>query len=85
MTVSAFSSLSLDPTLVLLCLDRRSRTLAGLDYSDPFNVNVLGAGQRELANHFATRASERPNLEDHEYRVNTAEHRPARCPGDGQS
>lgn len=54
-TVSSFTSVSLDPPLVLVSLDRRSRTCDRLAGS-PFGVNVLGTDQRELAFLFAGRA-----------------------------
>ena len=53
MTVSAVTSLSLDPPLVLVCLDRRSSGCAALTTTDRFCVNILGAGQEELALRFA--------------------------------
>ena len=48
-TVSAFSSLSLDPPLLLACLDRDSRTLAMIRRSGVFSVNILAAHQGPLA------------------------------------
>ncbi len=52
-TVSAFSSVSLAPPLLLVCLDQRSRTLAAVRCSGVFCVNILSAGQGELARLFA--------------------------------
>lgn len=54
-TVSAFSSLSLNPPLVLVSLDRGSQLLAVIDETSRFGVNVLSDGQAELAARFATR------------------------------
>lgn len=51
-TVNAFSAVSLDPPLVLVSLDRRSKICAYLDGS-PFTVNVLTEPQDEVALHFA--------------------------------
>lgn len=51
-TVNAFTAVSLDPPLVLVSVDRRSR-LCGLIDSRPFTVNVLESSQKELALHFA--------------------------------
>lgn len=56
LTTNAFSSLSLDPPLVLVCFDRGSRTLAVVRESRRFAVNVLRAGQEELAALFAGKA-----------------------------
>ncbi|MGZ8687109.1 MAG: flavin reductase family protein, partial [Gaiellaceae bacterium] len=54
-TTNAFSSLSLDPPLVLVCLDRGSNTLAAIRGCGRFVVNVLASGQEELARRFATK------------------------------
>jgi flavin reductase (DIM6/NTAB) family NADH-FMN oxidoreductase RutF len=58
-TVSAFTSLSLRPRLVMLALDRRSRLLARLRRSRRFGVNVLDAAQSELATLFATKREDK--------------------------
>ena len=55
MTVSSFSSVSLDPALVLVCLNETSRGLALIERSAAFAVNVLSAGQRHLSRWFANR------------------------------
>src|SRR5438876_8181319 len=44
-TVSSFCSLSAEPPLVLVALDRGSNTLAVLDETRRFGVNVLAADQ----------------------------------------
>ena len=54
-TANAVVSLSLEPPLMLAALDRRSRTLAALRSAGAFGVNVLAAGQAELALRFATK------------------------------
>ncbi|MFT4033974.1 MAG: flavin reductase [Patulibacter sp.] len=56
-TVSAVSSLSLDPPLLLICLDRRSQTLKAVRDHDAFAVNVLGAHHRPLSDAFARSAN----------------------------
>lgn len=53
LTVSAFCSVSLDPLLVLVSLQRASRTLAMIDRSGCFAVNVLATQQHPLARRFA--------------------------------
>jgi flavin reductase (DIM6/NTAB) family NADH-FMN oxidoreductase RutF len=58
MTVSAFFSVSLSPPLVAVCLDRRAATLALIEQSGHFGVNVLSAEQRALSERFATRDNE---------------------------
>ena len=57
-TTNALTSLSLEPPLVLVALDRGSNTLGTVRESGRFCVNVLAAGQEELARRFATKASE---------------------------
>ena len=52
-TISAFSSLSLDPPLILFCLDKRNRNLAAFQVSSNFAVNILGQDQADLSNRFA--------------------------------
>ncbi|GII23307.1 flavin reductase family protein [Planosporangium mesophilum] len=54
LTVNAFTAVSLEPSLVLVSLDRRSRACGKLE-DRPFAVNILAAGQHELALHFAGR------------------------------
>ena len=56
-TTNALTSLSLDPLLVLVCLDRGSNTLGAVRASGRFCVNVLAAGQEEIARRFATKHS----------------------------
>lgn len=52
-TVSAFASLSLEPPMVLVSLDRTSALLALLRKTQRFGVNVLSSAQAELAVRFA--------------------------------
>jgi 3-hydroxy-9,10-secoandrosta-1,3,5(10)-triene-9,17-dione monooxygenase reductase component len=57
-TANAVSSLSLEPMLMLACLDRGSRTLRSVEQAGRFGVNVLGAEQEPLARQFATKVAE---------------------------
>ena len=56
-TTNALTSLSLDPLLVLVALDHSSNTLEAVRNSGRFCINVLAAGQEEIARRFATKAS----------------------------
>jgi flavin reductase (DIM6/NTAB) family NADH-FMN oxidoreductase RutF len=58
MTVSAFSSVSLDPPLVLVCADKGSNTNGLMRASGTFTVNVLGREQSALSNLFADKKRE---------------------------
>jgi flavin reductase (DIM6/NTAB) family NADH-FMN oxidoreductase RutF len=53
MTASAVASLSLDPILLLVCIDNRLPTHRAIETSRRFVVNVLGEGQEALALQFA--------------------------------
>ncbi|MGK5683440.1 flavin reductase [Actinoplanes sp. URMC 104] len=53
MTVSAVCSLSLDPPMLLACLNTASRTQEAVRRSGLFAVNILGEQQGELAERFA--------------------------------
>src|SRR3954464_1369673 len=52
-TVNSFTSVSLDPPLVLFCLSTRSSLLASFERADHFAINVLAKGQQALSNRFA--------------------------------
>lgn len=54
LTVNSFTSLSLDPPLVLVCIGRSSRSHDRLVKGSHFSVNVLSSDQSELAIRFAT-------------------------------
>jgi 3-hydroxy-9,10-secoandrosta-1,3,5(10)-triene-9,17-dione monooxygenase reductase component len=53
MTASAVTSLSLEPVLLLVCINTTLHTHVAIENSRCFVVNVLGEGQGELALHFA--------------------------------
>lgn len=53
-TVNAFTTVSLDPALLLVSLRRGSRLLASVEESGVFAVTILGADQRRHASWFAS-------------------------------
>jgi flavin reductase (DIM6/NTAB) family NADH-FMN oxidoreductase RutF len=53
MTVSAFCSLSLEPPLVLICIDHQARMYDVLESASYFGVNILHSSQETLARRFA--------------------------------
>ena len=53
LTANAFASVSLDPPLVLVCVDVRADTHDGLHVAGAFAVSVLAADQERLARRFA--------------------------------
>ncbi|HUG86537.1 MAG TPA: flavin reductase, partial [Euzebya sp.] len=58
LTASAVSSLSLDPPMLLVCVNRSSRTGDAIRASGVFTVNVLAEDQVALAHRFATTTDE---------------------------
>ncbi len=52
-TVNSFTSVSLDPPLVLFCLERDAFCCPAFERSTHFAVNILGSGQRALSDRFA--------------------------------
>lgn len=58
MTVSSFTSVSLDPPLVLVCVEREAGFMQELRPGLPFLVNVLGEDQQHLAKRFSKRPEE---------------------------
>jgi flavin reductase (NADH) len=55
MTASSFSSLSLEPPLVLVCIDEGAKLLSLLERSPRFCINLLAEGQQAVSDHFAGR------------------------------
>jgi len=53
-TVSSFTSLSLDPPLILVCVANRSRILPMIARAGRFAVSLLAGGQDAASRHFAT-------------------------------
>ena len=54
-TANAVTSLSLDPPMMLACLDRESRTLGAIEAVRRFSINVLAGDQEDLAHRFSTK------------------------------
>ena len=59
LTANSFTSVSLEPPLVLFCLDRRSTSLPVLERAERFAVNVLHAGQEAVSARFSRREPDR--------------------------
>jgi len=53
MTVSAFSSVSLAPPLVLICIEKSASAHAALTTTHEFIVNILSSEQEQLARRFS--------------------------------
>lgn len=61
MTVSSFTSIALDPPLIIISLQTKSRTHDMVTGAGAFAVTILASGQQELSDRFAGRA---PDNED---------------------
>jgi flavin reductase (DIM6/NTAB) family NADH-FMN oxidoreductase RutF len=59
LTVSAFCPVSLEPPLVLACVERTSHTLPAIRESGFYTINILQAGRQELARLMATKAEDK--------------------------
>jgi flavin reductase (DIM6/NTAB) family NADH-FMN oxidoreductase RutF len=59
MTVSAFSSLSLDPPLVLVCIDHNASVWPAFETAEHFAINILSSQQEALSRRFASRDGDR--------------------------
>jgi flavin reductase (DIM6/NTAB) family NADH-FMN oxidoreductase RutF len=53
MTANAFASVSLDPMLVLVCVDHTTRTHAHMHAKKRFGINVLSEDQRAISEYYA--------------------------------
>ena len=62
MTANAFSSLSLDPPLVLVCVISGTTGAEVIEQNGRFAVNILGAHQEPISRYFASR--DRPRGRD---------------------
>ena len=65
LTVSAFTSVSLEPPLVLVCVDHRAHCYPALRASDRFAVNVLAAEHEAVARRFAASEPDKFAAVDH--------------------
>jgi flavin reductase (DIM6/NTAB) family NADH-FMN oxidoreductase RutF len=59
LTANSFASVSLEPPLVLFCVDHRAPSLTGLNRSRHFAINVLASDQEDIAKRFARRAEDK--------------------------
>jgi flavin reductase (DIM6/NTAB) family NADH-FMN oxidoreductase RutF len=64
MTANAFASVSLDPLLVLVCVDHNTRTHAHLHAKKRFGINVLSEEQRAISEYYARPARTHEHAEE---------------------
>jgi flavin reductase (DIM6/NTAB) family NADH-FMN oxidoreductase RutF len=63
MTANAFASVSLDPPLVLVCVDHNASTHAHLHAKKRFGINVLSDDQRAISEYYARPTRSHENAE----------------------
>lgn len=68
LAANAVTSLSLDPPLMLACIDRGARTLRSVEAAGTFGVNVLAAEAGELAVRFGQKLPTGEKWEDVDWR-----------------
>jgi flavin reductase (DIM6/NTAB) family NADH-FMN oxidoreductase RutF len=61
MTANSFTSVSLDPPLVLVCVDNRAKILETFRKAERMGINVLSEHQQEVSRTFARRGEDRFN------------------------
>jgi flavin reductase (DIM6/NTAB) family NADH-FMN oxidoreductase RutF len=59
LTVSAFCPVSLNPPLVLACVDKTSNTLPAVQHAGGFTANILAAGREQLARRMASKLTDK--------------------------
>jgi flavin reductase (DIM6/NTAB) family NADH-FMN oxidoreductase RutF len=59
LTVNSFTSVSLDPPLLLVCLHKMAASTAALTIASHFAINVLHTGQQPASITFSTRVEDR--------------------------
>jgi flavin reductase (DIM6/NTAB) family NADH-FMN oxidoreductase RutF len=59
LTINSFTSVSLTPPLVLICIDHRAAIGEQFRQATHFGLSILNASQRDLSNRFATKPDDR--------------------------
>lgn len=60
LTVNSFTSVSLEPPLVLWCIERKASAFLAFVAADGYSINILTASQRALSDQFAAHAPAPP-------------------------
>jgi flavin reductase (DIM6/NTAB) family NADH-FMN oxidoreductase RutF len=70
MTANAVASLSLDPVMLLVCVEKTTHTHRVLEAAGAFAVNILAAGQEDVSRAFAKKAEpEHRRLRGYSFRI----------------
>ena len=68
-TVSAFSSVSLEPPMILVCIEKTTGSHYAFHESEFFVVNILAEGQENLSNHFASQIPDKFDGVDYRFGI----------------
>jgi len=69
MTVTAFSSVSINPPQILVCINDSADTGVGIHESKYFAVNVLKSDQQDLSNQFAGGSNQQQRFENTDWKT----------------
>ena len=69
MTVTAFTSVSVNPPQVLVCINDSADTGSGIEESQSFAVNILNADQQDISNQFAGGTSQQQRFENTDWKA----------------
>ena len=69
MTVTAFTSVSVNPPQVLVCINDSADTGVGIEESQSFAVNILNADQQDISNQFAGGTSQQQRFENTDWKA----------------
>jgi len=58
-TANSFTSVSVEPPIVLICIDHKANVITHFNAANAFAINVLEASQDQLSNRFAERGQDR--------------------------
>ena len=70
LTVSAFSSVSMNPPLILVCILKRTGSYSSFQESKVFVVNILDESQQQISNHFASHLDDKFSGQNYELNKN---------------
>lgn len=66
LTVSAFSSVSMSPPLILVCILKRTGSYSSFEESKAFIINILDKSQQDISNHFASHLDDKFSGQNYE-------------------
>jgi len=69
MTVTAFSSVSVNPPQILVCINDSADTGVGIHESKYFAVNILKSDQQDLSNQFAGGSNQQQRFENTDWKA----------------